>query len=192
MAPGYSLPELVISLAIVVVGFGAAVPMVHSMLDRSRVSGAASYISSRFALARIQAVKRSAFVAVRFVPMDAGYVLRTYIDGNGNGVLASDITRGIDTAIAPEIRLEDQFPGVEFGIHPGVGPVEPGDALDYADPIQIGASSLLSFNPNGSSTAGTVFIRGKGATQYAVRVLGTTARIRVLRFDFRECVWRAP
>ena len=62
----------------------------------------------------------------------------------------------------------------------------------FFDPIQIGSSTLLSFNPNGSCTSGTVFIRGSGAHQFAVRVLGTTARTRILRFDFQGGTWRTP
>lgn len=192
MAAGYSFPELTISLAIVGIGFGAAVPLAHSMLDRSRTAGAAVYVSGRLALARIEAVKRSAFVAMRFTPTDHGYIVRTYVDGNGNGVLAVDIVRGVDRPVGPEMRLEDQFPGVEFGIHPQTASIDPGETLNYDDPIQIGGSSLLSFNPNGSSTSGTLFIRGKDANQFAVRVLGTTARTRVFHFDFTRRVWRTP
>src|SRR5690349_9480907 len=112
MAPGYSFPELTIALAIVCIGFGAAVPLGYSMLDRSRTAGAAVYMSHRVALAHIEAVKRSAFVAMRFTSTDRGYVVRVYLDGNGNGVLGTDITRGVDRAITPEMRLEDRFPGV--------------------------------------------------------------------------------
>ncbi|MCM3878900.1 MAG: GspH/FimT family pseudopilin [Vicinamibacterales bacterium] len=192
MARGYSFIDLMAATAIATIMFGAAVPLAHSTIDRSRVSAAAAYMSSRVALTRAEAVKRSAFVAIQFVSRNDGYWFRSYLDGNHNGVLVRDIGRGIDSPITPELRLDQHFPGVSFGIHPEAGNIDPGEALNHGDPVQIGSSTLLSFNPNGSATSGTLFIRGQNATQMAVRVLGTTARTRVLRFDFQDGVWRTP
>ena len=192
MSRGYSLLELMMVIAIIAVISGAAVSFAHSMIDRSRTSAAASYMSSRIALARFEAVKRSAFVAIQFVDTSDGYRFRTYFDGNQNGVLSRDITRGIDRPITPELRLDQQFPGIVFGIYPGVTAIEPGETLNASDPIQIGSSTLMSFSPNGSCTAGTLYIRGPRANQFAVRVLGITGRSRILHFDFQEQKWRTP
>jgi hypothetical protein len=41
----------------------------------------------------------------------------------------------------------------------------------------------VSFTPDGTASSGTVYVRGRGGAQYAVRVLGATARTRVLRYD---------
>jgi type II secretory pathway pseudopilin PulG len=192
VAHGYSFIELIAALAIAVIMFGATVPLAHSTIDRSRASAAASYMSSRIALARMEAVKRSAIVALQFISRSDGYWFGTFLDGNHNGVLTADITRGIDRPIAPEVRLDQHFPGVIFGIHPDVTSLDPGQALDRSDPIQIGSSTLMSFNPNGSSSSGTLFIRGLRPNQFAVRVLGTTARTRVFHFDFQDGTWRTP
>jgi Type II transport protein GspH len=169
-----------------------AVPLAHNSLDRSRTAGAASYVASRLMLARLEAVKRSTFVGVQFVQKPDGYWFRTYADGNGNGVMARDIGRGVDPPIGTDERLDRQFPGVTFGICPGVTPVVPGDPFDINDPIQTGQSTIVSFNPNGSSTAGTLYVRGLPGNQFAVRVLGVTARARVLHFDFADGKWHTP
>jgi prepilin-type N-terminal cleavage/methylation domain-containing protein len=192
MSRGYSLIEVLVVLVLLVLVAGAALPFALATLDRSRTAGAARYLSSRLMLARFEAVNRSAFVAVQFVQRVDGYWFRTYVDGNGNGVLARDISRGTDRPLGPEQRLDQQFSGVTFGICPGVTAVVPGDPFDIGDPIQIGQSTVMSFNPNGSSTAGTLFIRGAGATQFAVRVLGVTARSRIFHFDFSDGTWRTP
>ena len=139
--------------------------------------------------ARFEAVKRSASVAVQFAEKSDGYWFRTYIDGNGNGVLARDISRGIDRPLGPAEQLEQRFTGVTFGICPNVTAVVPGDSFDSSDPIQIGQSTLMSFAANGSSTAGSVYIRGTKLNQFAVRVLGVTARSRILVFDFGVGKW---
>jgi prepilin-type N-terminal cleavage/methylation domain-containing protein len=192
MARGYTLIELMTVMAIFIVVGGAALPIAHSMIDRSRTSAAASYISSRIALARMEAVMRSRFVAIQFVRKSDGYWFRTFFDGNRNGVLSTDIARGIDRPITPELRLDQQFSGVMFGIHPDVTAIEPGQSLNLSDPIQIGNSTLMSFNPTGSCTGGTLYIRGRSANQFAVRVLGTTARSRIFHFDFQDGKWRTP
>lgn len=192
MSRGYTLLEMLVAMTILVIMAGAAVPFAHASVDRSRASGAASYLSSRIALARLEAVKRSSFVAIQFVEKPDGYWFTTYIDGNRNGVLARDIARGVDRPISTEETLDRQFPGVMFGIDPNVTNVDPGEAFDVSDPIQIGNSTLLSFNPNGSATAGTVYIRGQRANQFAVRILGTTGRTRILQFNFQDGRWRIP
>ena len=67
---------------------------------------------------------------------------------------------------------------------------DPNQPFNTADPIQIGNSTLLSFSTDGSSTGGTLFIRGEQKHQFAVRVLGTTGRTRVLEFEFANQSWR--
>jgi len=187
---GYSLLEVLVAVSLMAIVAGAAIPLAQGGLDRTRASAAANYVAGRIALARFEAVKRSAFVAIRFVDGPDGYWLRAYVDGNGDGVLSRDITRGIDRPISIDERLDHHFPGITFGIQPNVTSVDPGQPFNAGDPIQIGASALLSFSPTGSSTSGTLFVRGRHSSQFAVRVLGVTGRTRVLRFDFQDGTWR--
>src|SRR3989442_383259 len=79
--------------------------------------------------------------------------------------------------------------GITVGIGRTVTAVVPGDSFDSSDPIQIGQSTLMSFAANGSSTAGSVYIRGTKLNQFAVRVLGVTARSRIFVFDFGAGKW---
>ncbi len=187
---GFSLLEVLVAIAVMAIVAGAAIPLAHGGVDRSRTGAAANYVAGRMAMARFEAVKRSAFVALRVIGNADGYWLRAYVDGNANGVLSQDVASGIDRPITSDERLDYHFPGVTFGIHANVTPIDPGPALDPSDPIQIGASPFLSFNPNGSSTSGTLFIRGQRASQFAVRVLGATGRTRVFEFDFESQKWR--
>ena len=185
---GYSLLELLMAMAIIVIVGGAAIPLAHSSVDRTRAAGAARYVAGRMAMARFEAVRRSAHVAIRFVQQPDGYWLQTFVDGNRNGVRTTDIAKGVDTPITANEQLQHHFSGVQFGIHPGVTGITPGP-FDTADPIQIGSSTLLSFSPNGSSSSGTVFLHGLRGNQFAVRVLGATGRTRVLEFSFSTGTW---
>lgn len=192
MSPGYTLIEMLAAITIMVVIAGAALPIAHAGLDRSRALAAARYLTNRMALARFEAVKRSAFVGIQFVGKSDGDWFRTYVDGNRNGVRSRDISQGLDQPISAEERLDHRFTGVGFGIHPGVIGLDTGERFDVNDPIQIGPSTIMSFSPNGSTTAGTVFIRGGSGNQFAVRVLGATGRTRILAFNFADGTWRTP
>ena len=178
------------AISIIAILSGAAIPLASGSIDQTRAAGAASYVASRISLARFEAVRRSRYVAIRFAHNAEGYWLRLYADGNANGVLSADITQGIDRPLTTDERLDYHFPGITFGIHPNVTPVDIGQPFNSADPIQIGPSTLLSFNPMGSCTSGTVFIRGRGASQYTVRVLGATGRTRILHFNFGDGTWQ--
>jgi prepilin-type N-terminal cleavage/methylation domain-containing protein len=187
---GYSLLEVLVVISIMVIVTGAALPSALGSVDRSRAAAAASYVAGRMAAARFEAVKRSAAVAIRFVQNAEGYWLRAYVDGNGTGVRSVDIANNIDLPITSDERLDYHFPGVTFGIQPNVTGIDPAQPFNSVDPIQIGSSMLLSFSPTGSSTSGTLFIRGQRATQFAVRVLGATGRTRVFEFNFGDGKWR--
>ena len=187
---GYSVLELLLVVSVSIVISGAAIPLANNGVDRTRAAGAARYVAGRMASARFEAVRRSAYVAIRFVQSSDGFWLRTYIDGNRNGVLSGDITRGIDTPITAEERLDHHFSGITFGILPNVTGLDPGQPFNAGDPVQIGSSTLLSFSPLGSSTSGTLFICGQRGTQFAVRVLGATGRTRTFEFQFGEGRWQ--
>jgi hypothetical protein len=187
---GYSLLDVLMAITVMVIVGGAAIPLANTSIDRTRAAGAASYVAGRLATARFEAVRRSAHVAIRFLQQPDGYWLQTFVDGNRNGVLASDISRGIDVAMTAAERLDYHFSGIVFGIQPDVTGIDPGP-FNTSDPIQIGSSTFVSFNPTGSCTSGTLFIHGLLGHQFAVRALGATGRTRVLEFNFRTGTWVA-
>jgi prepilin-type N-terminal cleavage/methylation domain-containing protein len=187
---GYSLLEVLMAITVMVIVSGTAIPLAQTSVDRTRAAGAANYVAGRLAMARFEAVRRSAHVAIQFVERPDGYWFQTYVDGNRNGVLTRDIARGIDAPITANERLDHHFTGIAFGIQPNVTGIDPGP-FNASDPVHIGGSTLLSFSPTGSSTSGTLFIHGRWGHQFAVRVLGATGRTRVLEFSFGTITWLA-
>lgn len=166
-AAGFSFTEVLFALGLFLVLSGMAVPQLLASVDRSRARAAARFLGSRMALARSQAVARSQTVALRFAREPGGISLTSYADANGNGVRSSDIASGEDPILDVSVRLDDLFPGVVIS------------------ELSIGSSGIVSFTPTGTATSGTVYIRGRDGTQYAVRVFGATGRTRVLRYDAR-------
>jgi type II secretory pathway pseudopilin PulG len=186
---GASLLELMFVLTLLVTMTAVTVPTVMAGVHHARASGAARHLAGRLRLARMEAVKRSAFVGLRFEATSLGYRYGTYVDGNGNGLRNADIRQGTDRPIAATEALSDLFPGVAFGLREGVPYVDGAATGGAADPVRVGTSNIMSFSPLGSATAGTLYVLGRGDRQYAVRVLGVTGRTRVMRFDFGAGRW---
>lgn len=167
-------------LALVALLSAIAIPQVLVSIDASRAFGAARFVSSRLMLARMMAVQRTAAVAIRFDADGRGYRMSIYQDGNRNGVRTRDIDLEIDRQVDQPVRLFELFPGVDFGL------VVDGQALN---PVQLGGTTLMSFTPAGTASSGSVYIRGRDGSQYAVRVLGVTGRTRLLKYDERRQQW---
>jgi prepilin-type N-terminal cleavage/methylation domain-containing protein len=183
---GYSLIELLLVIALATVLAGVAVPMTRSTVEELRAAGAARHLAAAVADARLDAIRRSSSVGLRFAALGDDYRFRAYVDGNGNGLRTAEITSGIDRPLAPAERLSDEFPGVTLGLLQGVPDLDGSTAS--LDGVRIGTSRILSVSPDGSCTGGTLYIRGV-RSQYAVRILGATGRARLFRYDRGSRQW---
>jgi len=188
-ASGSTLLEVLFACGIIVTATGIAVPQALVSLDDFRAAGAARYMSARLQRARMDAVMRSADVAIKFTQTAAGYSYAVYLDGNRNGVRTSDITRNVDRELMPAERLPDQFSGVDFGALPNLPAVDSGGTPPGTDPVRLGSSNMASFSARGTSSTGTLYIRGRGTSQYAVRLFGETGKTRILKFDPQGRRW---
>jgi len=187
---GYTLIELLFVVSIGVTVGAAALPQLLTGLDEIRTAAAAQYLSTRFQRARMEAVLRSRSAAVVFSRDAGGYNYAVYVDGNGDGVLARDVQRGVDWRIGQVEHLPEQFTGVDFGTLAGLPAIDAGGVPPGDDPIRLGAGGSASFAPAGTATSGTIYLRGRGGAQYAVRVFGDTGRTRRLRFDRPAWQWK--
>ena len=141
-------------------------------------------------LFRSDAVLRSASIGVKFGPSTDGYVMTTYVDGDGDGIRSEDIRDGTDTADGPSARLGELYPGVRVGVLDGLPAIEASAEPPGDDPVRFGAARLASFAADGSATPGTLYLQGIDGSQYAVRVAGETGRVRAWVFERRGRVWR--
>ena len=180
---GYSLVELLLVLAIVGIVAGISVPQILATLDDNRTSAAARYVSARIQRTRMEAINRSTAVAVQFLQGTDGYSFAVYADENGDGVRTQDIRDAVDLQIGAVDHLSNNFSGVEFGLLAGLPAVDAGGVPPGTDPIKLGASNILSYSPQGTSSSGSLYLRGRGHTQYVVRVFGDTGRVRILKFN---------
>jgi hypothetical protein len=119
-------------------------------------------------------------VALHFEQGPRGTSFSVVEDGNGDGVRTRDIDQRIDRVIEAPVLLADLFPGAAIGLAPWT---------PAADAVMLGGTTILSFSPNGTATSGSVYVIGRDRSQWVVRVLGVTARARVLRFERATNGW---
>lgn len=171
--------ETLFVAGVVTIIAAVSVPQLTAGLERARTRAAARYLAAQMASVRMQALKRSSAMALRFQRSPGGVLVSVYVDGNRNGVRAAEITSGVDRLVEAPVRLEDLFPGVTISAPAG----DPGPAVD------LGGTELLTFSPGGTATSGTIKILGRDGSRFALRVFGSTGRIRLLRFDPRVGDW---
>ena len=169
-----------------------AVPQLVTGRHEQQLLSAARYMRSRIMLARAEAAAAGAATGFLFVREDDAFMFRRYVDMNGDGVRTIDVVSGVDQPLGTGTRIGDLFAGVRFGLSPAVPPIGSRDAAGGgADPIRFGRSDILTLTPLGTATPGTLYLRSDRGPQAAVRVFGTTARVRLFTFDFASAQWRA-
>jgi prepilin-type N-terminal cleavage/methylation domain-containing protein len=216
-ARGMSVLELLMALSVAGIASGIAFASVDRSVSATREAGAARAFAMRVRQTRLEAIQRSAGVALHFVTTPSAPSFRAYVDGNGNGVRTREIASGVDPPLGPVAALNDGLGGVRFARAPdipavgdddggpspaggagaggagagggaGDGGAADGSAEDPSDAIRLGAAGLLSFAPMGSGTSGTIYLRG-ATRQFAVRIYGPTGRVRLMEFDRSTRVW---
>jgi prepilin-type N-terminal cleavage/methylation domain-containing protein len=184
---GFTLVEMLFALAIIATLAAVALPTANDAVDEMRTLMAARSLAARLSQIRIDAVTRSRSLALRFEAAGGAYRWSVYADGNGNGLRTADIAAGIDVSLGPKEMLGDKFPGVALGLLPGY-PDADNVAGTGSDGVRIGTARILTMSPDGTATAGTLYLHGR-RNQFAIRVLGATGRIRVLQYDQGRGTW---
>ena len=189
-AKGFTFVELLFTTGLLAVLTAAAAPQIIAGLDEWQTLGAVRYLSSRLHQARMEAAVRNADTALRFVRAGSSYEYSVVVDGNRNGVRLSDVQGGVDGVLRAGERLADRFSGVNFGALPGLPAVDPSGTAPGADPIRLGTNDMVTFTPLGSSSPGSLYVRGRGNVQYVLRVFAETGKIRILKFYPGSRQWR--
>ncbi len=171
-----------------------AVPSLLEVSRRARVEAAAHEVMSALNLARSSAVRLGANVGAKFYPRPAGEVsYALYSDGDGDGVLTSDIESGVDPAESPLRSLGHFGRTVHFGFPPGPAPRDPGNPSrrlkNLEDPIRLNRSNIASFSALGGSTPGSLYVTDGHRELAVVRIFGRTGKIKVMLYDRESEEW---
>lgn len=180
--------EILVVVLVAVVLVALSAPVAASVIDASRARHAASFVTSRFRLARQQAVSLGVNVGVVFDQTAGRWVVRVCRDGSRNGLRRVDIQSGADPCVDGPYDMAELFSGVDVAVDPALS--GPGGEPGSPDPVRFGTANIVSFSPIGSCTAGSLFLRSRAGAQYVVRVGGVSGRIRVLWYELATGTWK--
>ncbi|HKQ96915.1 MAG TPA: prepilin-type N-terminal cleavage/methylation domain-containing protein [Candidatus Polarisedimenticolia bacterium] len=189
---GFTLPELLLALALLGLLITATSPALGAAMLRSRAQSAAREMTFTLARLRGEAISGHRIVGLRIATAGGTLRFTPYADGDGDGLLTADILNGVDPPLGPARDLPSRYEGVDFGLldtavpalPPGGAPLPPG-----SDPVRFGVSDIISFTPVGTASSGTLYVSDGRDTVYAVVLYGRTGRIRTYRYDRATGLW---
>lgn len=188
---GYTLIEILTTVAIIGMVLMVTLPAFGSMRRRSAVRAATAELRNTFHLHRSRAIATGVNCGMKFSLLAGQWHYTVYDDGDGDGVRNDDIKSGKDPMVAPpRVVFPESGRAVSIGLLSEKVKDPDGDVLK--SPVAFGNSKICSFSRLGQSTPGTIYLTDRGRELFAVRVYGATAKIRVLRYDRKAKVWVRP
>ena len=193
---GASLLELLVLLALLAVVLAGAVGSARRALARSRAETGARRLASDVRRQRSLAIATATARALSFERDAAGeWTVGLLLDGDGDGIRASDVALGIDAAVEGPEAFAARYGGVRLGFLPTIDTLRsppPGSTPLGAltDPVRLGLSDVLVLTTRGSTTSGTLYLTDGTDRQFAVVVYGMTGRSRTWEYEARARQWR--
>lgn len=180
-ARGYTLLEAMVVLAILGTLATLGVGALNRIREQSASESLLLVVEGLLGEARTRAIQDSVHVGVRFGQSGGAVVARLYRDGDGDGVTAEDVRRGVDRPLGPaEVLRAD---GARVAVPEGASCDPSGAPLSPGDPVRFGRGDCLSFSPLATATPGTLYLsEGDGSSGWAIRVAGLDGRVRLWRF----------
>jgi prepilin-type N-terminal cleavage/methylation domain-containing protein len=190
-ARGFSLPELLVGIAILAIVFLLGIPALGELNGQMTIRAASTTIATILHEAHMRALFTRCDVGIKWTTLNGDVVLAVYQDGNDNGVTSVDIRKGVDKLVQGPVSMKGRFGRITFSFIPGFAGLDPSGAPigNLADPIRLGLSDISSFSPSGSCTPGSIYISDQRGRQEVVRMHPIMSRIQVLEYRAGQKRW---
>ena len=190
---GHTLLETLVVLALSGSLAGLALPALSGLLERARMRGASRELTTELREARSRAIAENRTLGLVFERDTGGWRHTLYADGDGDGIRTVDLAAGTDVPLASPRRLGDGWRGVDMGFLdlPRIRKLPPSTSwlTSRDDPVQFGATDIVSFSPQGDASSGTLYVSDARSQMVAITLFGPTARVRSYRYDTAQEVW---
>ena len=118
-ARGASLVEIAVTLVVLGLAAGVALPALSALRDGGRLSAGGRTMAAALHAARWRAVSTGRTHGLAFGRDDRGWYWLEVADANGNGLRREELVSGVDTTLGAPQRLEERVRGVRIGIPAG-------------------------------------------------------------------------
>lgn len=172
-APGFSLVEVVMTLAIGLILVSVALPMVVNALQMYRLNSIAQQTSSLVDLARSSAIRRNAVVSLRTTPVNGSTVL--YIDLDGD----THLTTGEPMLILPS----------DMEILGGQTPPSGGATQDFVSQITFDYRGTVVFGGGGPTSTYVLGLDYINQKQYGSRAVTVSPMGQTKLWTAPDHVW---
>ena len=162
---GFTLTEVLVTVGIGGIVLAIAVPAYLNFLPRIRLKAACRAVISSMNYARVQAIRDGSAWYVRFAPASGEFCI---LDDSGN--------------ICRRVSL-DRFQGVSFGSN-NPDAIDANHSVPQADGVSFNGNKA-KFNNNGTSSAGTVYLKNEKGDTMAVGTASAAGRIKSW-YDFGQ------
>lgn len=191
LPPGFSLPEVLLALALLAILVLAATPILSATVARERLLAAGREMAGRMRELRQRAVAQRCSFGIRFVRTGETWSYSIHRDGDGDGIRSADIAAGRDPLVAGPADPADLHEGIRAGLPAFPVPRIPPDSgaiPNPEDPVKFGSGDLISFSPGGTASSGTLYLTD-GRRVLALVLYGGSGRVRVWRYDPERGGW---
>lgn len=168
---GFTLIELMVTLAVLAVVLAAAVPSFADFFDKYRLRGAADAVVSLVSNARAEAVKTDQDINVAFTGSGTAWCLGANAAGTPTGGNKAGAASACDCSSASACQVSGQRMAVEQDAFPGV-------QVGTLPTAIIFDSKLGTITPLGTRTVTLTSPKGKYDIQVEVNALGQARSCR--------------
>lgn len=189
---GMTLPEAVVSVAILGLLVAVVLPALDRMVRRAALRGAALTVIDVLRIAQEDARLLDRERGVKFDLVNGEWRYAVYEDGNRDGVRNKDIASGADRLIDGPRPLFPQHTWARVGLAPAVPDPDTGKPMPFgASAVQFNSSTICSFSVNGDGTPGSIYLtNGRGDEAAMVRSSGNGGALRILYYGLDGVGWR--
>lgn len=194
---GFSLAELLAAMAIAAMALALSLPPTFAWARRQRLHTGIRRLAQDMQASRWSALATGRATGLVFTVAAGGDLLWTMSrDGDGDGLRRADLAAGIDLGLSNPQSLSQVAPGVRVGLLTALPggrvprlPPQGGWITNPQDPVKFGAGDMASFSPQGSATAGSLYLND-GRDMAALVINGVTGRLRLFRFNLTNRSWK--
>jgi len=191
----FTLLELLLVLAILVVLVGMGTPAVYNSLQGHRLTVSAEQVQTEFMRARVEAMESGRIRMFRFQQETSNFTVAPFVrssDELENNLAGTSQGIGVSSVVLESAEAETINGMLEEGVVFAGDNIE-ADVRSYTlgqeqggDLEVSGWSRPILFYPDGTTSDATVFLRGDGGTITSVKLRGLTGIARIEDPDLED------